>query len=289
MASSEAGSSQEALVLDLLALLVSQRTAPGHGHVFLSAGELDDRLRQEVMRLYGERLSEPAFKALRNEFAHVVITTNYDKLFEGAFRARRWDLKAADTEFRSNELPSVLARAKQQSASDEWLDTAAMIADNFIRSLVAGSDILGKLTPDEAARLAHSAAEGVLASARWSQVVGDRLDTTAVTQLLGITRQALAKRQAAGSVIGLPGHSTTWYPTWQFDQDIAEIRPEVRHIVGAFRDRLDDVDPFLIAAWATTPQQEDLEGMTPESWIRRGRDPQRLRIAAERAAAHMAR
>jgi hypothetical protein len=289
MASSETGPSQESSVLELLALLVSRRTAPGQGHVFLSAVELDGRLRQEVTHLYSERLSEPAFKALRNEFAHVVITTNYDKLIEGAIRARRWDLNAADTEFRSDELLSALTRAKKQSVSDEWLDTAAMIADNFIRSLVAGSDILGKLTPDEAARLARSAAEGVLASARWSQVVGDRLDTTAVTQLLGITRQALAKRQAAGSVIGLPGQSTTWYPTWQFDQNLAEIRPEVRHVVGAFRDRLDDVDPFLIAAWATTPQDEDLEGLTPETWIRLGRDPQQLRIAAERAAAHMAR
>ncbi|MCY3560362.1 MAG: Eco57I restriction-modification methylase domain-containing protein [bacterium] len=42
----------------------------------------------------------------------------------------------------------------------------------------------------------------VPAAARWPQVVGDRLDTTQVARLLGVSRQALAKRQHTGSLLG---------------------------------------------------------------------------------------
>lgn len=271
-------------VLELLTLLVSLRTAPGQAQVILSAAELDDRFRREAIRWFSEKVSDSDLRALRNEFVHRVITTNYDRFLE-----MDRDLTGVDAKFSDDRLRTTLLQIKQHGPSETWLETAALIADNFLQSLVASSDIIEKLSPDEALGLAHSAAEGVLASARWSQVVGDRIDTTAVTQLLGISRQALAKRQTAGSVIGLPGHSTTWYPTWQFDREAGEVRSEVRDIVGAFRDRLDNVDPFLIAAWATTPQEEDLDGLTPEHWIRLRRDPQRLRVAAERAASHISR
>lgn len=169
------------------------------------------------------------------------------------------------------------------------LEMGAALAASFLECLSTEQKLVGKIPFEDAVRLGTLAAEGVLASARWSQVVGDRLDTTAVTQLLGISRQALAKRQASGSVLGLAGDGTTWYPTWQFDADAGTIRPEVRDIIGAFRDRLDDVDPLLIAAWATTPQDGDLGGDAPADWLRAGRNPDRLRVAADRASSRLAR
>jgi hypothetical protein len=290
MGSPSAAPSLTSTVIELLTLLISRRTAPGQGHVILSAAEQDDRVRQAMTRWHGEEVPESVITALRNELVHgVITTTNYDTLIEIAGHIQGRNFLGTDIEFYQDRLRSMLTQAEEHGASEAWVDSATLIIDNFVQSLVTNADVLDKLAPSEAASLARSAAERVLASARWSRVVGDRLDTTAVSHLLGITRQALAKRQAAGSIIGLPGHGTTWYPAWQFDLDAGHIRSEVRDIIGAFRDRLDDVDPFLIAAWATTPQDEDLDGLTPEHWIRRGRDPQRLREAAERAASHMSR
>jgi len=172
---------------------------------------------------------------------------------------------------------------------DIALSVAVSVAGTFVEALAAEAAPLGKLDGEEAVRLGRRAAAQVLAAARWAQVVGDRLDTTQVAQLLGVTRQALAKRQLTGSLLGVPGDGTTWYPTWQFDSDEGRIRPEVRDVLGAFRDRLDDIDPLVVAAWATTPQDEDLAGETPAQWLRAGRDQDQLRRAAERAAARLSR
>lgn len=170
---------------------------------------------------------------------------------------------------------------------DGDLMTAAFVIDGFVEVLAADAEQLDQLDAHEATRLGRRAASQALAAARWSQVVGDRLDTTQVTRLLGVSRQAVAKRRQTGSLLGLPGDGTTWYPTWQFDTAEARIRPGVRDLIGAFRDRLDEVDPLVIAAWATTPQDEDLTGHTPAQWLRAGRDPDHLRRAAARAAARL--
>lgn len=162
------------------------------------------------------------------------------------------------------------------------------IVDVFFNRLASHADELGSVNAEEAGILGTTAADDVLAAVRWSSVVGDRIDTSEATRLLGLTRQALAKRQRSGSLLGLPGNRTTWFPTWQFDLVAKRIRPEVRELVGAFRDRLSDVDPFVIAAWAWTPQEEDLGGQTPAQLLLDGGDMVPLRRAAERAAARLA-
>lgn len=160
-----------------------------------------------------------------------------------------------------------------------------MLVDAFHERLSDARHVIEEISADEAGELGAKAAEEVVASARWSQLVGDRIDTSEAVRVLGITRQALSKRQASGSLLGLPGHNTTWYPTWQLDPDKEVIRPEVRDIIGAFRDALGEgADPFLIASWASTAQHEDLEGSSPAEWLAAGNDIERLRQAAQRAA-----
>lgn len=171
----------------------------------------------------------------------------------------------------------------------EPLGGSTLVAKAFVDRLAEQSTFFAKIGSGEATRLGRAAAERVLASIRWTQIVGDQIDTTQATKILGVTRQALAKRQESGSILGIPGDGTTWYPTWQFDRVGATVRPEVREIIGAFRDQLGDVDTFVIAAWATTPQPEDLDDLTPARWLIEGRDSSRLRAAAERAAAGLAR
>ena len=39
-----------------------------------------------------------------------------------------------------------------------------------------------------------------------------------VCAMLGISCQALAKRRRTGSLLGLRGQRTTWFPAWQFNQ-----------------------------------------------------------------------
>jgi len=315
------------LVVDLLSRLLARRTDPGHGHVILSEAEYDERLRSELSaylagRVAGsssvtaditvrptpvevgvsiptpsvgeeavaeEAVTEAALRKLRNQLVHGQIeTTNYDRLIEAlTVELEPGIRKPVHAVF--EDAVRELRRRREAREDDVGLAAAAAVVDRFVEQLTVHAEFLGKLDAEEAERLGHRAAAQVLAAARWSQVIGDRLDTTQVAQLLGITRQALAKRQTTGSILGLPGDGTTWYPTWQFDIEAARIRPEVRDLIGAFRDRLDDVDPFVIAAWATTPQDEDLAGETPAQWLRAGRDPDQLRQAAERAAARLAR
>ena len=274
-------------IVDLLGRLLARHTDPGRGHVILSEAECDERLRRvlEAPIADNSAVAESALTRMRNRLVHGQIeTSNSDWLLEA--------LKVVVEPGLQRPVEGVFeeeVREHRRRDNDVSLSTAASVTDSFVEALTADAMLLGKLDVEEANRLGRRAAAQVLAAARWSQIIGDRLDTTQVSRLLGITRQALAKRQNTGSLLGLPGDGTTWYPTWQFDIDQARIRPEVRDLIGAFRDRLDDIDSLVIAAWATTPQEEDLAGETPAQWLRAGRDPDQLRQAAERAAARLSR
>ena len=178
-------------------------------------------------------------------------------------------------------------RNQDQIQSNERLlnERFLMLVDAFHQRLAVARHVVEEISADEARELGAKAAEEVVASARWSQLVGDRIDTSEASRVLGISRQALSKRQASGSLLGLPGHSTTWFPTWQLDIEDKAIRPEVRDIIGAFRDALGEgADPFLIASWASTAQHEDLNGSSPAEWLAEGKDTEQLRQAAQRAA-----
>lgn len=281
-----------AFIVQLLSRLLARRTNPGQGHVILSEAEYDARLRSalETSTTPGDNITaevnQVAFRMLRNQLVHGQIeTTNYDRLLQ----VLNVELEPGLQRPVHAVLKDIIDELRRHRDHDVELTAATAVTDSFVEQLIAESDLLGKLETEEATRLGRRAASQVVASARWAQVVGDRLSTTQVARLLGVSRQALAKRQATGSLIGLTGDGTSWYPTWQFDIDRARIRPEVRDIIGAFRDRLDDVEPLVVATWATTQQEEDLAGETPAQWLGAGRDPEQLRRAAERAAARLAR
>ena len=125
-----------------------------------------------------------------------------------------------------------------QSSERLLNERVLMLVDAFHERLSDARHVIEEISADEACELGSKAAEVVVASARWSRLVGDRIDTSEASRVLGISRQALSKRQASGSLLGLPGHNTTWYPTWQLDIENESIRPEVRDIIGAFRDAL---------------------------------------------------
>lgn len=161
------------------------------------------------------------------------------------------------------------------------------VAETFLAQLRAAQLSVGMQRAD-AVKIGNDAAEAAVSALAWSDAVGERYDTSQVCRMLSVTRQALAQRQQKGSLIGLPGNRTTWYPAWQFDVRARRIRSVVPDIVAAFREHLDPCSSAVIAAWATNPQLEDLAGSTPADWIRQGRDEHMVVTAAGRAAEHFA-
>ena len=147
-------------------------------------------------------------------------------------------------------------------------------------------DLEETITADDARRLGYEAAAAALAPLLWRAAVGERWETSTAAEFLGVTRQALHKRCSNGTVLGLPGRGTTWYPIWQFDLDHHRVRPEVADIVAAFRRAVDPLDPLIVASWATTSQPE--LGMAPEEWLAAGKDPDELVQVARRSAAELA-
>ena len=148
-------------------------------------------------------------------------------------------------------------------------------------------ELLRDLMVETAHDYGMRAARVAIAPVVWANAVGERMDTSQACEFLGVSRQALSKRVHGGSLVGLRGRGTTYYPTWQFDLERGEVWPVVRHIIGAFIEEIGGPDPYMIAAWATTPQTEDLGGVTPAEWISKGAEDQPLIEAARRAAGRL--
>lgn len=160
--------------------------------------------------------------------------------------------------------------------------TLTEIADAFLDGLHGLDDT--DMTPtlvDEARR----AGERLAAGHRWARIAGERIDTSTARDLLGITRQALHQRVAAGTILAVPGTSTTWYPTWQFQHSPTgglQVRPVIARIINAYRDQLDgDIDPLTLIGWAAHGQPE-LGGATPKDWVAANGDDEPVVLAATR-------
>jgi hypothetical protein len=191
---------------------------------------------------------------------------------------------------RSTKLVGSGGHQQKRVASDVALSAEDVVTAAFLEGLRSGraqtGDVLQAMPTEELADLGAEAAREVVLSLQWSAAVGERLDTTAVTSLLGISRQALANRRASGSLIALEGTGTSFWPTWQFDHSdgAVSVRPVVLQVVSAFREYLGDrADSFLIASWASTPQDE-LKGAPPSAWNSASKDDDRVIEAAVQAA-----
>ncbi|MGB9113639.1 MAG: hypothetical protein WCF24_13050 [Acidimicrobiales bacterium] len=150
-------------------------------------------------------------------------------------------------------------------------------------------DELERLEENEVYELGREAVRIAVAPLFWSASIGERWDVRTTSGFLGVSRQMLYKRLRAGTILGLRGYGTTWFPTWQFEVtgDRGIVRPMTPQIVKAFRDADPDLDPLVIADWATRGQSL-LEGDSPAAWIYKGGDPEAVVLAAKRAASGLA-
>lgn len=147
-----------------------------------------------------------------------------------------------------------------------------------------------RIGPLELSAYAGDAAGELVAPLIWRHRVGEVLETGDVVRLLGVSRQAVHKRVRTGSLIGLPGTHTTLFPRWQFNLEEASVRRGIADVVEQFRLRVgEDIDPLLIASWASTAQVEDLDGETPAQLIEKANGvPEVVVVSAARAAARLA-
>lgn len=105
----------------------------------------------------------------------------------------------------------------------------------------------------------------------YDQLAGPFYDTAGLTRWLGISKQALAKRVDAGTVIACRQEDDrrTWvYPAWQFtDRAVVAGLAEVWQILRAGA----TADPWMAVFWlkASNPA---LGGVTPVDWLHAGGD-----------------
>jgi hypothetical protein len=142
-------------------------------------------------------------------------------------------------------------------------------------------------SPDDAEVLGRRAAMVVLAGGAWERAVGELLTSAEARILLGgISREALRKRVASGSVIALRDDADLIrYPRWQFDAPNSAPFPAIRKLNEIFAEA--GLDPWTLAAFATAPQPE-LDDRTPiDAFADADLEP--LLLAARRTVADLKR
>jgi hypothetical protein len=139
----------------------------------------------------------------------------------------------------------------------------------------------------DAEAIGRRAAMVVLAGDAWERALGELLTSAEARILLGgVSREALRKRVASGSMIALRDDAgSTRYPRWQFDASggsvFAAIKPLTQIYAAA------GLDSWTFAAFATTPQPE-LDDRTPVEAFS-DEEPDLLLEVARRAAAELSR
>lgn len=116
----------------------------------------------------------------------------------------------------------------------------------------------------------------------FDEISGPFYDTSGLTRWLGITRQALHQKVARYAILACPlEDGGVVYPTWQFLDNGATV-PSLGRVLSVLAEGTDD--PWMIALWMRAPN-EQLRGERPSDWLRAGRDPQRVIVAAREVAA----
>lgn len=140
---------------------------------------------------------------------------------------------------------------------------------------------------EDAEALGRQAAMVVLAGSAWERALGELLTSAEARVLLGgVSREALRKRVANGSVIALRDDAgLVRYPRWQFDAASGAPFGAVKELNEVFGDA--GLEPWTLASFATAPQPE-LGNRTPvEAFADADVEP--LLLSAHRAVADLKR
>ncbi len=150
----------------------------------------------------------------------------------------------------------------------ETLDSAANAptdVDALVTMLTAPASI-GRVT--ETDPLADARLRWIRDRERLLHAEGQPLGTRAVTDILHVSRQAIAKARADGRLVAVPlGPHRYAYPSWQFGPSgpLRGLR-ELRQVLDA-----GDGDVWTLVAFVVSPNSR-LDDETPLSLLRRGQD-----------------
>lgn len=151
-------------------------------------------------------------------------------------------------------------------------------------SAQSGTAEAGDLTVEDSDAIAASKVGTLPIDTRYVELAGPFYGTTGLTHWLGISKQALAKRVDAGTVIACQetARGTWMYPTWQFTghaviAGLADIWQILRHGAAA--------DPWMAVFWLKAANPA-LSGVAPVDWLYAGGD---LDIVVAEARADAAR
>lgn len=112
----------------------------------------------------------------------------------------------------------------------------------------------------------------------WADQLGPAYSTAQVARLLGVTKQAVAKRR--GLLRLEQRNGTTAYPVLQFDGE--HVRPGIETVVQALADHV--ATPWTIASWLTS-RQVRFDGLRPIDLLERGDVTATVEAARQFAAA----
>lgn len=153
-----------------------------------------------------------------------------------------------------------------------------------VRSLPRSA--LDHLESSGARKLGQRAARSAMGPVIWAERAGRMIDTHHASELMRLTRQAISKRVAAGTLLGFPGRGTTHFPVWQFT-DEWEVSPDAREIFQIFKSALGRLDPYVVTSWMAT-ESEELNGLSPSQWLTKKEDSEPVIAEARRAAERLA-
>jgi hypothetical protein len=115
-------------------------------------------------------------------------------------------------------------------------------------------------------------------------LVGPCYDTPGLSRWLGISKQAIEKRNKARSLLACRTEGGHWcYPALQFDErghTLPHLRELLQLLAGA-----DDDRRWRAARWLAAPAPYLPEDVSAAQWLRQGGDPDPV-LAAARADAH---
>jgi hypothetical protein len=103
-----------------------------------------------------------------------------------------------------------------RSLSEEDRAVALSASDDVLAVIETLARKPAQASPEYAARL-----RGAVARQRLLAEEGGVVGPARAAELLGVSRQAVAQRRAAGKLLGIPGSAGYQYPLWQFlDHDV---------------------------------------------------------------------
>ncbi len=197
------------------------------------------------------------------------------------------DLRAPDARRLRRALEDFVSGSGRSSASSSASATVAELTAAKVEELLTSRTVAApELADADPTLLAERMIASIPTRHVYDALVGPFYDTTGLRNWLGLTRQALASRVRAGSLLACPTQDNQLvYPAWQFRADGSTV-PHLAEVIKILRRSASS--PWTIATWLRSPDSQSTDGLDAVSWLNAGGDVQVIIEAARDDAARWA-